>query len=165
MKHFSNFTISITALLATVSCHTLPVRAAHVLQSRGTVQVDCNDSQISDLNSALSNCIDLATAAATAATNGSAEKYKYCTIIIKSLIANNCRFAEYFRTTDPVIRQRVARRYTWIANECLNSPGGITRVFCTEPEGVAVRNDSIAMDGRVALTLIYFRNSDLSFWK
>jgi deuterolysin len=75
----------------------------------------CTSSQKSSLTSALNYCEQLASAAATAASSGSATKFK-----------------EYFKTTSSSTRGTVAARLNAVANECSSTTSGKTTYYCED---------------------------------
>lgn len=87
--------------------------AVSKLAKRTTIQSDCTGTRLTAVRSALSNCQRLATAAATAATSGSASK-----------------FQEYFKTTSSSVRSTVAARLRAVASDCGSTTGGKTRTYC-----------------------------------
>jgi deuterolysin len=98
-------------------------RAITPLDKRTAVQSDCTGSQRESTLSALSNCQKLATAAAGAASSGSASK-----------------FSEYFKTTSSSVRGTVAARLRAVANECGSSTNGVTSLYCTDVYGACDSN-------------------------
>jgi deuterolysin len=107
-------------------------RAFVPLDKRTTIQSDCTSTQRSNTLTALEKCQRLATAAATAASSGSAAK-----------------FNEYFKTTSSSVRGTVAARFQAVAKECSSSTSGATSMYCTDVYG--------ACDGN---TLAYTSPSD-----
>jgi deuterolysin len=87
--------------------------AVSKLSKRTTIQSDCSGTRLTAVRSALSNCQRLATAAATAATSGSASK-----------------FQEYFKTTSSSVRSTVAARLRAVAADCGATTSGKTRTYC-----------------------------------
>ncbi|KEQ87884.1 hypothetical protein M438DRAFT_403200, partial [Aureobasidium pullulans EXF-150] len=92
--------------------------AVSKLEKRTAIQSDCTGTKLTAIRSALSNCNRLATAAATAATSGSASK-----------------FQEYFKTTSSTTRNTVAARLRAVASDCASTTGGKTRTYCTDIYG------------------------------
>jgi deuterolysin len=92
--------------------------AVSKLSKRTTIQSDCSGTRLTAVRSALSNCQRLATAAATAATSGSASK-----------------FQEYFKTTSSSVRSTVAARLRAVAADCGATTSGKTRTYCTDIYG------------------------------
>lgn len=92
--------------------------AVSSLSKRTAIQSDCSSSKLTAIRTALSNCNRLATAAATAATSGSASK-----------------FQEYFKTTSSSTRSTVAARLRAVASDCASTSGGKTRTYCTDIYG------------------------------
>jgi deuterolysin len=92
--------------------------AVQSLTKRTAIQSDCTGTRLSAVRTALSNCNRLATAAATAATSGSASK-----------------FQEYFKTTSSSTRSTVAARLRAVASDCASTTGGKTRTYCTDVYG------------------------------
>ncbi|KAF2102575.1 hypothetical protein NA57DRAFT_71564 [Rhizodiscina lignyota] len=93
-------------------------KAVKVLDKRTIVSSDCSGSEASDLRSALSNCVSLANAAASAATSGSASK-----------------FQEYFKSTSSSVRSEVANCLSEVADECSSSTSGSTDYYCEDIYG------------------------------
>jgi deuterolysin len=89
-----------------------------MLSKRTTIQSDCSSTKLTAIRTALSNCNRLATAAATAATSGSATK-----------------FSEYFKTTSTTTRSTVAARLRAVAADCAATTSGKTRTYCTDVYG------------------------------
>lgn len=89
--------------------------AAANFNRRSTIQDDCSASQTKTIADGEARCVKQAQAAAQAATSGSATK-----------------FNEYFKTTATADRQYVAKRFTAVAKECQNTPGGILNVYCSD---------------------------------
>jgi len=92
--------------------------AVQSLTKRTAVQSDCSGTRLSAIRTALSNCNRLASAAATAATSGSAST-----------------FQTYFKTTSSSTRSTVAARLRAVASDCGSTSGGKTRTFCTDIYG------------------------------
>lgn len=90
-------------------------KAVQTMAKRTTIQSDCSGSRLSAIRTALSNCNRLATAAATAATSGSASK-----------------FNEYFKTTSSSTRSTVAARLRAVASDCAATSSGSTRTYCSD---------------------------------
>lgn len=86
-----------------------------VLSRRTEVQSDCTGSNGQDQLAALGNCADLATAAAAAASNGSADK-----------------MTEYFRSASPSTRTQVTQVFEALASECASATGGTSQQYCTD---------------------------------
>jgi len=85
------------------------------LDKRTVVQSDCTGSQRQNVLSALQYCNQLANAASSAATSGSASK-----------------FQEYFKTTSSSTRRTVAARLSAVAQECSSSTSGATTQYCSD---------------------------------
>jgi deuterolysin len=98
-------------------------RAIIPLDKRTAIQSDCTSTQRANTLTALQNCQKLATAAATAASSGSAAK-----------------FNEYFKTTSPSVRAAVAARFQAVAKECGSSTSGATSMYCTDVYGACDGN-------------------------
>ncbi|KFY08379.1 hypothetical protein V492_06271, partial [Pseudogymnoascus sp. VKM F-4246] len=94
------------------------------LEPRANVQADCTGTNLAAMNTALANCAKLATAAATAASSGSA-----------------ARFNEYFKTTDATIRATVSARLAAVAKECSSANSGSVSYYCIDPQ--AYCNDNV----------------------
>lgn len=90
-------------------------KAVHAIAKRTTIQSDCSSTRLTAIRTALSNCNKLATAAATAATSGSASK-----------------FQEYFKTTSSSTRTTVANRLKAVASDCASTSSGKTRTYCSD---------------------------------
>ncbi|GAB7354239.1 hypothetical protein MBLNU459_g4777t1 [Dothideomycetes sp. NU459] len=90
-------------------------KAVDGLARRSTVQSDCSGSKLTAIKKALGNCKTLATAASTAATSGSASKFK-----------------EYFKTTSSSVRSTVAARLKAVASDCGSTSSGKTETYCTD---------------------------------
>lgn len=90
-------------------------KAVHSIAKRTTIQSDCSSTRLTAIRTALSNCNKLATAAATAATSGSASK-----------------FQEYFKTTSSSTRSTVAARLKAVASDCASTSSGKTRTYCSD---------------------------------
>lgn len=88
-------------------------KAVDVLAKRTIIQSDCTGTRLTAVRTALSNCQKLATAAATAATSGSASK-----------------FQEYFKTTSSSTRSTVAARLRAVAADCGATTSGSTNTYC-----------------------------------
>ncbi|KAI5245883.1 hypothetical protein E4T42_06626 [Aureobasidium subglaciale] len=88
------------------------------LQKRTAIQGDCSGTKLTAIRSALSNCNKLATAAANAATSGSATT-----------------FNTYFKSTSSSVRSTVAARLRAVASDCASTTGGKTRTYCTDIYG------------------------------
>jgi deuterolysin len=88
------------------------------LSKRTAIQGDCSGTKLTAIRTALSNCNRLATAAATAATSGSAST-----------------FQTYFKTTASGTRSTVAARLRAVASDCASTTGGKTRTYCTDVYG------------------------------
>lgn len=99
------------------------LRRAVDLVPRANVQSDCVGTNLTAMNTALSNCEKLATAAATAATSGSAT-----------------RFNEFFKTTDASTRATVAARLTAVAKECSTNNSGVVSYYCIDPKAYCKDN-------------------------
>lgn len=97
--------------------------AVSSLSKRTAIQSDCSGTRLTAIRTALSNCNRLATAAATAATSGSATK-----------------FNEYFKTTSSSTRSTVAARLRAVASDCASTTGGSTRTYCTDVYGACESN-------------------------
>lgn len=93
-------------------------KAVQTMAKRTTIQSDCSGTRLSAIRTALSNCNRLASAAATAATSGSASK-----------------FSEYFKTTSSSTRNTVAARLRAVASDCAATSSGATRTYCTDVYG------------------------------
>lgn len=93
-------------------------QAVHALAKRTAIQSDCSGTRLTAIRTALSNCNKLASAAATAATSGSASK-----------------FQEYFKTTSSSTRSTVAARLKAVASDCASTSSGSTRTYCTDIYG------------------------------
>ncbi|KAL9077284.1 MAG: hypothetical protein Q9157_003426 [Trypethelium eluteriae] len=85
---------------------------------RSDIQSDCTGSRLSATQSALRDCVTLASNAARAATSGSASK-----------------FQEYFKTTSSSTRQTVANRLNAVSRECSSSTSGATDYYCSDVYG------------------------------
>lgn len=93
------------------------------LEARAKVQSNCAGTNLVAMNTALSNCAKLATAAATAAASGSAT-----------------RFNEYFKTTDATVRATVSARFTAVAKECSSTNSGSVLYYCIDPQAYCKDN-------------------------
>lgn len=82
---------------------------------RTELQSDCTGSTGQAQRAALTNCRSLATAAATAASNGSAQK-----------------LTEYFKSSSSSTRTTVAGVFNKIATECGTTNGGVSTQYCTD---------------------------------
>jgi deuterolysin len=89
-------------------------RAIHS-RKRTVLSSDCTGAKLTAVRSALSNCVSLANAAATAATSGSASK-----------------FQEYFKTTSSSTRSTVAARLRAVASDCGSTTSGRTSTHCVD---------------------------------
>lgn len=86
------------------------------LEKRTQLQSNtCSSTRLTALRNALTNCRQLASAAATAAQSGSATK-----------------FQEYFKTTSSSTRGNVAARLRAVASECGSTTSGATTYYCTD---------------------------------
>lgn len=94
------------------------------IAKRATTNKDCTADQKATVAKGYQGCYDQATAAANAALNGSASKFK-----------------EYFKSTAQKDRQYVHDRYTAVAKECKNSPGGVLDVYCVDHNNECRRGD------------------------
>ncbi|KAI9709513.1 MAG: hypothetical protein M1820_003273 [Bogoriella megaspora] len=97
-------------------------------QKRANLQSDCTGSDGSATESALSDCVSLAQAAASDASAGSST------------------FEEYFKTTDASTRQTVSDRLNAVADECSSTTSGATDYYCTDV-------DNGCSDGVLAYTI------------
>ncbi|CAD6446319.1 07a43aa3-81a5-4768-9422-655b5aa20577 [Sclerotinia trifoliorum] len=79
------------------------------------LQSGCSTTQKSQTTQALSYCAQLARAASTAASSGSATK-----------------FSEYFKTTAAATRSVVAARLSAVASQCSSLTSGSTTYYCTD---------------------------------
>lgn len=82
---------------------------------RSNLQGDCTGSKGNAQRTALTNCQKLATAAAEAASNGSAAKV-----------------SEYFKSSSQDTRATVAGIFKKIAKECGSTTSGIAEQYCTD---------------------------------
>lgn len=98
-------------------------RALPSLDERTVVQSGCTGTKRTNTLSALSYCKQLATAASTAATSGSATK-----------------FNEYFKSTSTTVRNTVSARFAAVATECGSSTSGKTTQYCTDVYGACDSN-------------------------
>jgi deuterolysin len=87
--------------------------AVSKLEKRSVVQGDCSSSRLTAIRTALSNCNRLASAAATAASSGSASL-----------------FQTYFKSTSSSVRSTVAARLRAVASDCGSTSSGKTRTYC-----------------------------------
>jgi deuterolysin len=97
--------------------------AVQSLSKRTAIQGDCSGTKLTAIRTALSNCNRLASAAATAATSGSAST-----------------FQTYFKTTASGTRSTVAARLRAVASDCASTTGGKTRTYCTDVYGGCASN-------------------------
>lgn len=79
------------------------------------VQSDCTGSKLTATNTAISNCRSLASAAATAASSGSATK-----------------LTEYFKSSTSSVRSTVAGVFQRVATECGSTSGGVSDLYCSD---------------------------------
>lgn len=92
------------------------VDQAHMKQKRTTIQSDCSSEQNSVITTANQGCVDLANAAAEAATSGS-----------------DFILEKYFKDSSDSARSKIAKVFTDVAKECSETPGGTSESFCTDP--------------------------------
>ncbi|KAF2140763.1 uncharacterized protein K452DRAFT_288850 [Aplosporella prunicola CBS 121167] len=102
------------------SAEAAKVRAAFTeksnnLKVRASLQSDCTGTRGSSTRSAMTNCVSLANAAASAATSGSSSK-----------------FSEYFKTTSSSVRSQVAATLKKVASECGSTSSGYSDYYCTD---------------------------------
>lgn len=90
-------------------------RALPDLDKRTVVQSGCTGTKRTNTLSAETYCKQLATAASSAASSGSATK-----------------FNEYFKSTAASVRNTVAARLAAVATECGSSTSGKTTQYCTD---------------------------------
>ncbi|KAI0382489.1 Deuterolysin metalloprotease family-domain-containing protein [Hypomontagnella monticulosa] len=79
------------------------------------VQSDCTGSKLSATNTAISNCRSLASAAATAASSGSATK-----------------LTEYFKSSTTSVRNTVSQVFSRVASECGSTSSGVSDLYCSD---------------------------------
>ncbi|KAK3192537.1 hypothetical protein K4F52_001336 [Lecanicillium sp. MT-2017a] len=94
------------------------------LASRSTIDSDCTASQKTTVQDGIDKCKAQANAAADAAVNGSASKFK-----------------EYFMSTATKDRSYVADRFKAVAKECGATDGGVLTVHCKDTYGYCRSND------------------------
>lgn len=82
---------------------------------RTELQSDCTGSDGQAQRAALSNCQSLASAAASAASNGSTQK-----------------LTEYFKSSTASTRSTVVGVFNAIAEECGSTTGGVSTQYCTD---------------------------------
>ncbi|KAI0886669.1 Deuterolysin metalloprotease family-domain-containing protein [Annulohypoxylon maeteangense] len=82
------------------------------------VQSDCTGTKLSQTNTAISNCRALASAAATAASSGSATKV-----------------TEYFKSSTSSVRSTVASVFQRVASECGSTSSGVSDLYCSDVYG------------------------------
>lgn len=82
---------------------------------RTQLQSDCTGTRGQAQRTALTNCKSLATAAAAAASNGSAQK-----------------LTEYFKSSTSATRSTVAGVFNKVATECGSTTGGSSTQYCTD---------------------------------
>ncbi|OBT43379.1 hypothetical protein VE00_05740 [Pseudogymnoascus sp. WSF 3629] len=87
------------------------------LEARANVQADCTGTNLVAMNTALSNCVKLATFASIGAAAG-----------------NDARFKEYFKTTDVTVRATVSARFKAVAKECSSANSGTVSYYCIDPQ-------------------------------
>lgn len=85
------------------------------MAKRTSITSTCTGAKLTKLKKALGHCKALATKAATAATSGSASKFK-----------------EYFKTTSSSARSTVTARLKAVATECSTTSDGSTTYYCTD---------------------------------
>lgn len=85
------------------------------IDRRTILQSGCSTTQKTQTTQALSYCAQLARAASTAASSGSATK-----------------FSEYFKTTAAATRSVVAARLSAVASQCSSLTSGSTTYYCTD---------------------------------
>jgi deuterolysin len=93
------------------------------IAERTVLQSGCSSSQRTATTNALSRCVTLARASASAATSGSSSK-----------------FSEYFKTTSSSTRSTVAARLNAVASECGSTSSGRTKYYCTDVYGYCESN-------------------------
>lgn len=93
---------------------------------RANVANDCTGARGQAQLKALTNCEQLATGAARAASNGSAAK-----------------MTEYFKSSSSSTRSTVADVFTAIANECGSTTSGISDQYCTDVMDYCEPADSV----------------------
>jgi deuterolysin len=93
------------------------------ITERTVLQSGCSTAQRTATTNALSRCVTLSRAAASAASSGSASK-----------------FSEYFKTTAAATRSTVAARFNAVATQCGSLTSGQTKYYCTDVYGYCESN-------------------------
>jgi deuterolysin len=99
-----------------------------------TLEPDCSSSQTNAVTNANQACASMASAAAEAASSGSAET-----------------FASFFKDSSPATREAVASSFRKVAAECSTTPGGTGTSYCTD------QRNNCGSDGLLAYT--YWTNT------
>ncbi len=121
-------------------------KAIHAnLEARSKIASDCTASQTTTVKDGIARCKSQANAAADAATNGSASKFK-----------------EYFKSTADKDRKYVASRFKAVAKECGATDGGVLTVHCKDIYKYCRSNDfayTVSEDDAVVWCSEYYASS------